>query len=134
MGTGHIASQCPNKRAMTLRDDGDVKTKNELEDDHMPPLEDANNGVEYLVDVKLMVAECALNMQVREDAKVQRDNIFHTRCHIKDKVYSMIIDGGSCTNIASTSLVKILNLKTLKHFRSYKLQWLNDCGEVKLNK
>ena len=46
----------------------------------------------------------------------------------------MISDGGSCTNVASTSLVEKLNLKTLKHSRPYKLQWLNDCGEVKVNK
>ena len=39
----------------------------------------------------------------------------------------MIIDGGKCTNVASTSLVEKLNLKTLKHPRPYKLQWLNDC-------
>ncbi len=25
----------------------------------------------------------------------QRENIFHTRCHINNKVCSMIIDGGS---------------------------------------
>ena len=46
----------------------------------------------------------------------------------------MIIDGGSCTNVASTTLVENLNLPTLKHPRPYKLQWLNDCGEVKINK
>ncbi|KAH9680016.1 Endonuclease [Citrus sinensis] len=134
LGTGHIASQCPNKRVMILRDDGDVETESESDDDPMPPLEDANDGVEYPVDGKLMVARRALNMQVKEDAEVQRDNIFHTRCHIKDKVCSMIIDGGSCTNVASTSLVEKLKLKTLKHPRPYKLQWLNDCGEVKVNK
>ncbi|KAH9744280.1 Endonuclease [Citrus sinensis] len=134
LGTGHIASQCPNKRVMILRDNGDVETESESDDDPMPPLEDANDGVEYPVDGKLMVARRALNMQVKEDAEVQRDNIFHTRCHIKDKVCSMIIDGGSCTNVASTSLVEKLNLKTLKHPRPYKLQWLNDCGEVKVNK
>ena len=134
LGTGHIASQCPNKRVMILRDDGDVETESESDDDPMPPLEDANDGVEYPVDGKLMVARRALNMQVKEDAEVQCDNIFHTRCHIKDKVCSMIIDGGSCTNVASTSLVEKLNLKTLKHPRPYKLQWLNDCGEVKVNK
>ncbi|KAH9763304.1 hypothetical protein KPL70_001120 [Citrus sinensis] len=134
LGTGHIASQCPNKRVMILRDDGDVETDSELDDDLMPPLEDANDGVEYPIDGKLMVARRALNMQVKEDAEVQRDNIFHTRCHIKDKVCSMIIDGGSCTNVASTSLVGKLNLKILKHPRPYKLHWLNDCGEVKVNK
>ncbi|KAH9734671.1 hypothetical protein KPL71_017451 [Citrus sinensis] len=78
LGTGHIASQCPNRRVMTLRDDGDVETESESDDDPMPPLEDANDG-------KLMVVRRALNVQVKEDAEVQRDNIFHTRCHIKDK-------------------------------------------------
>ena len=89
-----------------------------------------------VLSIMLMVnsTKGALNMQVKEDAKVQCDNIFHTRCHIKDKVCNMIIDGVSCTNVASTSLVEKLNLKPLKHPRPYKLQWLNDCGEVKVNK
>ena len=52
----------------------------------------------------------------------QRENIFHTRCHINNKVCSMIIDVGSCTNVASTTLVEKLNLLTLKHPRPYKLQ------------
>ena len=46
----------------------------------------------------------------------------------------MIIDGGSCTNVASTILVEKLNLPILKHSRPYKLQWLNDCGEVKVDR
>ena len=46
----------------------------------------------------------------------------------------MIIDGGSCTNVASNTLVEKLGLPLLKHPRPYKLQWLNDCGEVKGNK
>ncbi|KAH9657953.1 hypothetical protein KPL70_023288 [Citrus sinensis] len=85
---GHIASQCPNKRVMILRDD--VETESESDDDPMPPLEDANDGVEYPVDGKLMVARRALNMQVKENAEVQRDNIFHTRCHIKDKDFDYV--------------------------------------------
>ena len=36
--------------------------------------------------------------------------------------------------MASTTLVEKLNLPTLKHPRPYKLQWLNDCGKVKVNK
>ena len=57
LGTSHIASQCPNKRVMILRDDGDVETESESDDDPMPPLEDANDGVEYPVDGKLMVVK-----------------------------------------------------------------------------
>ena len=46
----------------------------------------------------------------------------------------MIIDGGSCTNVASTLLVHKLALTTNKHPRPYKLQWLNECGEVKVTR
>lgn len=46
----------------------------------------------------------------------------------------MIIVGGSYTNVASTSLVDKLDLSTLKHLRPYKLQWLNECGEIKVTK
>jgi hypothetical protein len=46
----------------------------------------------------------------------------------------MIIDGGSCDNVASDTLVKKLNLSCVKHPRPYRLQWLNECGEVKVTK
>ena len=56
-------------------------------------------------------------MQVKEEdlETVQRDNIFHTRCHIEDKVCSVVINGGSCTNVASMELVEKLSLPTTKH-------------------
>ncbi|GKV07002.1 hypothetical protein SLEP1_g18814 [Rubroshorea leprosula] len=41
----------------------------------------------------------------------------------------MIIDGGSCTNVASTTMVEKLGLPTLRHPSPYKLQWLNDSSE-----
>jgi hypothetical protein len=58
----------------------------------------------------------------------QRENIFHTRCLINDKVCSMIIDSGTCTNVASVTLVRKLGLNTIKYERPYQLQWLNECG------
>ena len=118
---------------MILKDDGEIETEGESDNESMPPLEDASD-IEYPVDGELLVTRRALSVQIKEDEEIQDENIFHTRCHVKDKVCSMIIDGGSCTNVASTSLVEKLNLNTLKHPRPYKLQWLNDCGEVKVNK
>ena len=47
---------------------------------------------------------------------------------------SMIIDSRSCANVASIILVKKLNLNTIKHDKPYKLWWLNECGEVMVNK
>ncbi|GKV11634.1 hypothetical protein SLEP1_g22874 [Rubroshorea leprosula] len=130
---GHIASQCPNKHTMILKEDGEIETEGESDDDSMPPLEDADDGMEYAVDGELLVTRRALNVQAKKDEEVQRDNIFHMRCHIKNKVGSVIIDGGNCTNVASTVLVEKLNLPMTKHPRPYKLQWLNDCGEIKVN-
>ena len=43
----------------------------------------------------------------------QRENIFHTRCLINDKLCSLIVDGGSCTNVASTRVVDKLELPTI---------------------
>ncbi|GKV34687.1 hypothetical protein SLEP1_g43039 [Rubroshorea leprosula] len=87
--------------------DGEIETEGEFDDDSMPPLEDADDdGMEYAVD-----GNC-----------------------LSPGVCSVIIDGGSCTNVASTVLVKKLNLPMMKHPRPYKLQWLNDCGEIKVNK
>ena len=48
--------------------------------------------------------------------------IFHTRCLINDKLCSLIVDGGSCTNVASTRVVKKLALPTISHTKPYKLQ------------
>ena len=41
-------------------------------------------------------------------------NIFHTRCHVNNKVCSLIIDGQSCSNVANALLVEKLQLPTLK--------------------
>jgi hypothetical protein len=137
LGSGHIASQCPNRRVMIMRDNEEVITESEDDSDGVPKLVDASDddGVVYPVTGESLVARRALNTHIKvDDAEQQRENIFHTRCHVNNKVCSMIIDGGSFTNVASTTLNEKLNLPTLKHSRPYKLQWLNDCGEIRVDR
>ena len=70
----------------------------------------------YPLEGEALIIRRALNMQIKEDdVDQQRENILHTRCHIQNKVCSMIIDGGSCANVASDTLVKKLNLSCIKH-------------------
>jgi len=70
-----------------------------------------------------LVIRHALNIQIKkDDVDQQQENIFHTRCHIQNKVCSMIINRGSCANVASDTLVKKLNLSYIKHSRPYRLQ------------
>ena len=108
-GVGHIASQCSNKRTMITCVDGEVEIESEEDNDQMPSLEDAcDDNVEYPVEGESLMARHDLNVQVKEDdMEQQRENIFHTRCHINNKVCNMIIEK--------------LNLPTLKHPRPYKL-------------
>jgi hypothetical protein len=100
----------------------------------MPPLEDASD-LKYVVDDKVLVIRRSFNVQTKkEDVEKQRENIFHTRCLINDKVCSMIIDSGSYTNVASVTLVRKLGLNTIRYERPYQLQWLNECGVVRVNR
>ena len=46
----------------------------------------------------------------------------------------MIIDRGSCTNVVSTFLTIKLGLKSTRHPKPCKPQWLNYCSETKVNK
>ena len=71
-----------------------------------------------------------LGSQLKPLNENQRENIFHTRCSIDGNVCMVIVDGGSCTNVASARLVSKLNLATKPHPRPYKLQWLSEDGEV----
>ncbi|RDX64343.1 hypothetical protein CR513_57112, partial [Mucuna pruriens] len=117
---GHIVSQCPNKRTMIMKDSGEVETNEESDNDLMSFLEDDNE--ELLHDGDLLIVQRVLNMQEKGENEAQGENIFCTRYLVQGKVCSMIIDGGSCTNVAITILVEKLNLQTAKHHMPYKLQ------------
>ena len=72
--------------------------------------------------------------QVPKEFENQRENIFHSRCQINNKTCSLIIYSGSCVNVASTRVVDKLGLKTIPHAKPYKLSWLSEQGEIKVNK
>ena len=121
---------------MILREDGGFETKENSDEESKQPLGEDNEDMEYPITRDLLVNKRALSVQVKEEDNeaMQYDNIFHTRCHTGDKMCSVVIDRGSFMNVSSIELVEKLSLPTMKHPRSYKLQWLNNCGEVKVNK
>ncbi|XP_052486318.1 uncharacterized protein LOC128041056 [Gossypium raimondii] len=134
LGRGHIASQCPNRTNMIVRANGEIESEEEddEEPDEMAEKEEEDE-LEYAVDGEILVIKRSLSLQSVENEQ-QRENIFHTRCHVQGKVCSLIVDGESCTNVASTLMVEKLGLPTTKHLQPYKLQWLNDGGELKVTK
>jgi len=60
----------------------------------------------------------------------QRENIFHTRCLINNKLCSTLIDEGNSANMTSTIVVEKLGLPTIFHTKPYKLQWYSAEGEI----
>ncbi|KAK8554936.1 hypothetical protein V6N13_016190 [Hibiscus sabdariffa] len=115
LGRGHVASQCPNRRTMLLRDNGDIESESEedepihlVEDTEDDDLEEPETGK----IMELMVVKRSLNAQPVQNEQ-QRENIFHTRCNVLDKVCVVIIDSGSCTNVASSVMVDKLGYRAV---------------------
>ncbi|KAL4387174.1 hypothetical protein GQ457_09G015960 [Hibiscus cannabinus] len=127
---------------MLVLDNGDIMSDHEEEVKAVPSppkeenLEEEEEELEELImpTEEIVVVKKALSVQTKEEDKEQRENIFHTRCRVEKEVCSLIIDSGSCTNVASTFLINEIGLKTYKHPNPNRLQWLNNGGELKVNK
>ena len=140
-GFGHFQNACPNKRVVTLREALDCREElleeerleciftHELESEEEEE-EEAYEAPIY--DTALVLR--ALQTQVVSVDSDQRDQLFHTKCLVKDKWCSLIIDGGSCTNVASNEMVSKLGLVTTAHPKPYALHWLGDDKKVKVAK
>ena len=68
----------------------------------------------------------------RLENEPHREDMFHTRCRVHNKVCCLIIDGGSRSNVVSTRTVEKLGLATTKHPRPYQLQGLGVEGKFKV--
>lgn len=60
--------------------------------------------------------------------------LFHTLCLVGEKEYVVVVDGSSCANLVSSTLVEELNIRYTKHPKPYNLQCVNECGELRVNK
>ncbi|RDX78146.1 hypothetical protein CR513_41623, partial [Mucuna pruriens] len=107
--------KCPNTRAMILRDDDEIASNSSQETSTSSEFKVCSDDSHYDGDL-LMVRR----LMVR-------------RCLILGNMCSVMIDGGSCVNIASERLVNKLALPTIVHLRLYKLKWLIKHGELIVN-
>ena len=132
-GYGCSQANYPNRRVLIIR---------EIEDlDHMKIEQDEDASDEEGEALNLPPEEGEMLMigRVPHATKVpreagQREQIFHSRCKLADKICNLIIDGGSCTNVASTKMVSKLKLATIEHPKPHSLQWLKKGNEVTVSK
>ncbi|XP_056864141.1 uncharacterized protein LOC130511252 [Raphanus sativus] len=130
-GRGHYANECTNKKVMILLENGEYESEEEHSGSDLE-MSGEESEVEP-VKGRLLVTRRLLNLQTKTEETEQRENLFYTRCLVQGKVCSLIIDGGSCVNVASETMVKKLGLKVQKHPRPYRLQWLNEEGEMRVS-
>ncbi|KAH0692771.1 hypothetical protein KY285_019868 [Solanum tuberosum] len=121
LGYGHKANECPNRRTIIALNDSGYQTEDESKDDHREDdsrdeFMGEGDGEEINDDGKLvLVVRRSMSALAREDLD-QRKNF------------------ESCANVASVSMVEQLKLPTRRHPKPYRLQWLNECGELKVTK
>ena len=81
-----------------MQDIREVVSESESDGGEMSELIDASDedDVEYPAKDESLIARHALSTQMSvDDMEQQRENIFHTKCIVANKVYSMITNGGS---------------------------------------
>ena len=76
---------------MEVEEDEEEGSVEEGETSYLPP-EEAE---------MLMIRRVLHATESTSDAS-QREQIFHSRCKVANKTCNLIVDGGSCTNVAST--------------------------------
>ncbi|KAK1609579.1 hypothetical protein QYE76_033252 [Lolium multiflorum] len=117
---------------MIINEDNEYETGDDV-DPNAPDDDDYDTDGEdaYPSDARtIVVSQRALN--VLPSASTQRCNLFQTKALVGlDKACKVIIDGGSCHNLASKELCTKLKLKYLPHPHPYYIQWLSDNGEIK---
>jgi len=112
---------------MIMKVDGEITNEYEISEEKVEKkLEDEATQGDMLMVRRLLGSQ----MQLLDDN--QRENIFNTKCIINGKLCYLIVDEGSCTNVASSRLVSKLNLDTKPRPRPYRLQWLSEDEEVKV--
>jgi hypothetical protein len=138
---GHKSFECKNTRVMITKDNGTVDYHSEgeyeafvqavvaIEADDMGDEEEhvlcTHDTSPSLVITKVLTTHS-------QDLEDQRCNIFQTKAGIHGKSIKVIIDGGSCHNLASTELCTKINLQLCKHAHPYHVQWLSDNSNVKI--
>jgi len=120
---GYYASECPNKKMVSLVEYQASCEELEEENDEGEKellMIKALEGLEVGPDEgEMLVIRRAFSGLASQNDLEQRENIFHTRCTMKGKVCSLIIDGGSYANVASKTLVEKLKLSVSPHPSPY---------------
>ena len=140
-GYGHMIRDCPNKRTLIIRDDGEYSSASDSDETiyAMLAADVSGHAEEHVAATdadkyESLVVQRVLSTQVAQPEQNQRHTLFHTKGVVQERSIRIIIDGGSCNNLASSDLVEKLSLQTRPHPHPYHIQWLNQGGKLKVTR
>jgi hypothetical protein len=99
---------------MIVNENNEWESASDPEYDEYPEEVLSGNENEIQADVddnNCFISRRVLSVNVGEEENSQRHNLFHTRGMIKGNLCRIIVDNGSCNNIASQELVERMRLK-----------------------
>jgi hypothetical protein len=127
---------------MVVKDDGEYSSATDFDEDTLALLAVDHAGSEGHLEEHIdageadhyesLIVQRVLSAQMEKAEQNQRHILFQTKCVIKERSCRMIIDGGSCNNLASSDMVQKLALTTKPHPHPYYIQWLNNSGKAKV--
>jgi hypothetical protein len=143
-GFGHVMCDCSSKRVLVVRDDGEYSFASDFNEDTLALLADDHAGNDHHPEEHIgtgdadhyesLIVQRVLSTQMERVEQNQRHTLFQTKCVINERSCRMIIDGGSCNNLASSDMVDMIALTTKPHPRPHHIQWLNNSGKAKVTK
>ncbi|XP_072147925.1 uncharacterized protein [Setaria viridis] len=143
-GFGHVQRDCPSKRVLVVKEDGGYSSASDFDEDTLG-LFAANHagsekqpeeeiGAEDADHYESLIVQRVLSAQMEKAEQNQQHTLFQIKCVIKERSCRLIIDGGSCNNLASSDMVEKLALTTKPHPHPYHIRWLNNSGKVKVTR
>ena len=145
-GFGHLMHDCPSQRALLIKDNGEYTSANDIEeeyamlatnptgDDQESEREEEQYGAKISDKYLSLIVKRVLSAQIERAKQNQHHNLFQTKLVIKERSCCVIIDRGSCNNLASIDMVEKLVLTTQQHPRPCYIQWFNNCGKLKVTR
>ena len=138
--------ECKSQRVMIATEDGGYESASDYDEETLALItreehggDDSDHETQYMAPedadrYECLVAQRVLSVQVTQAEQNQRHNLFHTKGVVKERSVRVIIDGGSCNNLASMEMVEKLSLTTRPHPHPYYIQWFNNSGKVKVTR
>jgi hypothetical protein len=139
-----VQRDCPSKRILVVKDDGAYSSASDFDEDTLAWFAADHAGNERIPEEHInagagehyesLIVHRVLSAQIENAEQNQRHILFQTKCGIKERSCRIIIDGGSCNNLASSEMVEKLALSTKPHPHPYHIQWLNNSGKANVTR